>query len=63
MSKLLSLDFFLPRISILQLAITDRVYILDLFQLYMMKGAEATLQEFFQRFFTSSNVVKIGKRF
>jgi len=48
------------RVSILQLAISDRVYILDLFKMYVEPSSENVLKDFFCCFFTSKQVIKIG---
>ena len=47
--------------SILQLALKDRVYILDIKVLYTTHGAEDALKTFFFQFFTKRTVTKIGK--
>lgn len=47
-------------ISILQLAVTGRVYILDMKVLYATKGTEELLKTFFFQFFTNKNVTKVG---
>ena len=51
------------RVSILQLAVHDKVFIIDLFNLYLIHSAEDMLKIFFHRFFTSADVIKIGKNF
>ena len=53
---------FIPiSMSILQLAITDCVYILDLMVLYTTHGAEELLKTFFFQFFTKRTVTKVGE--
>ena len=49
--------------SILQLAINDTVYIVDLFVLYVTQDAQDALKNFFTIFFTSKHIIKIGKSF
>ena len=48
------------RISIIQLAITDHVYIKDMFKLYVIPNSEDILKEFFAVFFQSKHIIKIG---
>jgi len=48
--------------AILQLALSDRVYILDIKGLYETKGAEDALKTFLFNFFTKKSVIKVGKR-
>ena len=48
------------KISIIQLAVTNNVYIVDLFKLYGMPNSEDVLKEFFTLFFTSRHIIKIG---
>jgi len=43
------------RVSILQLAVKDRVYIVDLFKLYVTPNAEDALKDFFTIFFLHQN--------
>ena len=48
------------RISILQLAVRDKIYIIDLFTLYVVENSEEVLKQFFNVFFTSKHIIKIG---
>ncbi|XP_065646709.1 exonuclease mut-7 homolog isoform X5 [Hydra vulgaris] len=48
------------KVSTLQLAVIDKVFIVDMLQLYVADSAENALREFFYKFFTSKDVVKIG---
>ncbi|XP_057317369.1 exonuclease mut-7 homolog isoform X2 [Hydractinia symbiolongicarpus] len=48
------------RVSILQVATQTDVYIIDLFTLYVVHGSEGVLEQFFFKFFTSTQVVKVG---
>ena len=49
------------RVSILQLAVNDKIFIVDMLKLYVTDSAENVLREFFSKFFTSKHVVKIGE--
>ena len=48
------------RVSILQLAVRGKVYIIDLFKLYVTPNVEDVLKQFFTIFFTSKHIIKIG---
>ena len=48
------------RVSILQVAITGKVFIIDLHKLYVMPNSEDALKDFFSLLFTSKSVIKIG---
>ena len=45
------------RLSIIQLAITDHVYIKDMFKLYVIPNSEDILKEFFAVFFQSKHII------